>query len=87
MQDPRFQPNSCKTYEPVKCNMNCNCDKDAVQCTYERRYAEMSSSSGVLGEDVISFGSESELVPPWILHSKSSEVFIYSIFKFIYPLY
>ncbi|XP_062099601.1 aspartic proteinase CDR1-like [Humulus lupulus] len=62
-QDPRFQPNSSKTYEPVKCNMNCNCDKDGVQCTYERRYAEMSSSSGVLGEDVISFGNESTLVP------------------------
>ncbi|KAM6542860.1 hypothetical protein CsatB_007307 [Cannabis sativa] len=62
-QDPRFQPNSSSTYEPVKCNMNCNCDKDGVQCTYERRYAEMSSSSGVLGEDIISFGNESELVP------------------------
>ncbi|PON54240.1 Aspartic peptidase [Parasponia andersonii] len=62
-QDPRFQPNSSSTYEPVKCNMNCNCNKEGVQCTYERRYAEMSSSSGVLGEDVISFGNESELKP------------------------
>ena len=43
--------------------MNCNCDNDGVQCTYERRYAEMSSSSGVLGEDIISFGNESELAP------------------------
>ncbi|GMN34987.1 hypothetical protein TIFTF001_005021 [Ficus carica] len=62
-QDPRFQPNASSTYEPVKCNMNCNCDRNGVQCTYERRYAEMSSSSGVLGEDVVSFGSESQLSP------------------------
>ena len=30
---------------------------------YERQYAEMSTSSGVLGEDVISFGNQSELAP------------------------
>lgn len=63
IQDPRFQPNSSSTYEPVKCNMNCNCDSEGVQCIYERRYAELSSSSGVLGEDVVSFGSESPLSP------------------------
>lgn len=51
------------TYKPLKCNPDCNCDSDRNICVYERRYAEMSSSSGVLGEDVISFGSESELVP------------------------
>ncbi|KAH7523701.1 hypothetical protein FEM48_Zijuj06G0039700 [Ziziphus jujuba var. spinosa] len=62
-QDPRFQPNSSSTYQPIKCSINCNCDNEGVQCTYERRYAEMSSSSGVLGEDIVSFGNESELVP------------------------
>ncbi|CAM8946903.1 unnamed protein product [Rhodiola kirilowii] len=31
----------------VKCNMDCNCDSERVQCVYERQYAEMSSSSGV----------------------------------------
>ncbi|XP_048436165.1 LOW QUALITY PROTEIN: aspartic proteinase 36 [Pyrus x bretschneideri] len=62
-QDPRFQPDLSSTYQPVKCNINCNCDNKEAQCTYERRYAEMSSSSGVLGEDVISFGNESVLVP------------------------
>ncbi|OMO70690.1 Peptidase A1 [Corchorus olitorius] len=62
-QDPRFQPDLSTTYQPVKCNPSCNCDDDQKQCTYDRRYAEMSSSSGVLGEDVISFGNESELVP------------------------
>ncbi|CAB4266252.1 unnamed protein product [Prunus armeniaca] len=62
-QDPRFQPDLSSTYQPVKCDINCNCDKKEAQCTYERRYAEMSSSSGVLGEDVLSFGNESELVP------------------------
>ncbi|XWS14767.1 hypothetical protein CRYUN_Cryun35bG0036500 [Craigia yunnanensis] len=62
-QDPRFQPDLSSTYQPVKCNPSCNCDDEQKQCTYERRYAEMSSSSGVLGEDVVSFGNESELVP------------------------
>lgn len=51
------------TYRPVKCNPSCNCDDEGKQCTYERRYAEMSSSSGVIAEDVISFGNESELKP------------------------
>ncbi|KAJ4701660.1 aspartic proteinase-like protein 2 [Melia azedarach] len=62
-QDPRFQPEMSKTYQPLKCNPDCNCDNDRKHCIYDRRYAEMSSSSGVLGEDVISFGHESELVP------------------------
>ncbi|KAH7652450.1 Aspartic peptidase A1 family protein [Dioscorea alata] len=62
-QDPRFQPDESSTYEPVKCNTACTCDKDKQQCTYERQYAEMSSSSGVLGKDVMSFGDESALRP------------------------
>ncbi|KAJ9186804.1 hypothetical protein P3X46_002337 [Hevea brasiliensis] len=62
-QDPRFQPEASSTYKPIKCNPSCNCDDEGKQCTYERRYAEMSSSSGVLAEDVISFGNESELTP------------------------
>ncbi|XVF36372.1 hypothetical protein REPUB_Repub19eG0053100 [Reevesia pubescens] len=62
-QDPRFQPDLSSTYQPVKCNPSCNCDDEQKQCTYDRRYAEMSSSSGVLGDDVVSFGNESELVP------------------------
>ncbi|KAM7510441.1 hypothetical protein LguiB_009316 [Lonicera macranthoides] len=62
-QDPKFQPELSSTYQPVKCNPSCNCDSDRVQCVYDRQYAEMSSSSGVLGEDIISFGSQSELSP------------------------
>ncbi|XP_022768689.1 aspartic proteinase-like protein 2 [Durio zibethinus] len=62
-QDPRFRPDLSSTYQPVKCNPSCNCDDEQKQCTYDRRYAEMSSSSGVLAEDVVSFGNESELVP------------------------
>ncbi|XP_059659326.1 aspartic proteinase 36-like [Cornus florida] len=62
-QDPKFQPEISSSYEPVKCNIDCNCDSERVQCVYERQYAEMSSSSGVLGEDVISFGNQSELRP------------------------
>ncbi|CAL1410646.1 unnamed protein product [Linum trigynum] len=62
-QDPRFQPELSNTYQALKCNPSCNCDDDGKQCTYERRYAEQSSSSGVLAEDVISFGNESKLAP------------------------
>nr|CAB3458490.1 unnamed protein product [Digitaria exilis] len=62
-KDPRFQPDLSSTYSPVKCNVDCACDNDKNQCTYERQYAEMSSSSGVLGEDIVSFGRESELKP------------------------
>uniref|UniRef100_A0A7N0SXK8 Peptidase A1 domain-containing protein n=1 Tax=Kalanchoe fedtschenkoi TaxID=63787 RepID=A0A7N0SXK8_KALFE len=62
-QDPKFQPDKSNTYEPVKCDLNCNCDMEGKYCIYDRRYAEMSSSSGVLGEDLISFGNESQLVP------------------------
>lgn len=43
--------------------MDCNCDDDKEQCVYEREYAEHSSSKGVLGEDLISFGNESQLTP------------------------
>ncbi|KAE8657063.1 Eukaryotic aspartyl protease family protein isoform 2 [Hibiscus syriacus] len=62
-QGPRFQPDMSSTYQPVKCNPSCNCDDEKKQCTYDRRYAEMSSSSGVLGEDLVSFGNDSELAP------------------------
>ncbi|XP_031388663.1 aspartic proteinase-like protein 2 isoform X1 [Punica granatum] len=62
-QDPKFQPEESSTYQPVKCNIDCNCDDSRVQCVYERQYAEMSSSSGVLGEDVVSFGNLSALPP------------------------
>ncbi|KAG7560291.1 Xylanase inhibitor C-terminal [Arabidopsis thaliana x Arabidopsis arenosa] len=62
-QDPKFQPELSTTYQPVKCNMDCNCDDEKEQCVYEREYAEHSSSKGVLGEDLISFGNESQLTP------------------------
>ncbi|KAL0889057.1 hypothetical protein Bca101_013040 [Brassica carinata] len=62
-QDPKFQPELSTTYEAVKCNPDCNCDDDGKLCIYERRYAEMSSSSGVLSEDLMSFGNESQLSP------------------------
>ncbi|KAL5556854.1 hypothetical protein UlMin_039090 [Ulmus minor] len=62
-QDPRFDPEQSSTYQAVKCNIDCTCDNDRVQCLYERQYAEMSTSSGVLGEDLLSFGNLSELAP------------------------
>ncbi|XP_023754333.1 aspartic proteinase 36 [Lactuca sativa] len=62
-QDPKFDPDLSSTYQPVKCNIDCTCDYERKQCVYERQYAEMSSSSGVLGEDIVSFGNRSELSP------------------------
>lgn len=62
-QDPRFQPDLSSTYQPVQCNIDCNCNNERTQCIYERQYAEMSSSSGVLGEDIVSFGNGSALEP------------------------
>ncbi|CAK8539666.1 unnamed protein product [Lathyrus sativus] len=62
-QDANFQPDLSTTYDPIKCTPDCNCDGDKNQCMYERQYAEMSSSSGLLGEDVVSFGNLSELPP------------------------
>ncbi|XP_021908155.1 aspartyl protease 37-like isoform X2 [Carica papaya] len=62
-QDPKFQPDLSSTYKPVKCNIDCICDSDREQCVYERQYAEMSTSSGVLGQDIVSFGNQSELEP------------------------
>ncbi|ESQ44750.1 hypothetical protein EUTSA_v10003167mg [Eutrema salsugineum] len=62
-QDPKFQPELSSSYQALKCNPDCNCDDDGKLCVYERRYAEMSSSSGVLSEDLISFGNESQLSP------------------------
>ncbi|CAN6562891.1 unnamed protein product [Malus baccata var. baccata] len=62
-QDPKFDPEGSNTYQAVKCNIDCTCDNERVNCIYERQYAEMSSSSGVLGEDLISFGDQSELPP------------------------
>ncbi|KAL8251008.1 hypothetical protein R6Q59_034701 [Mikania micrantha] len=62
-QDPKFDPELSSTYKRVECNMDCNCDDKRNQCIYERRYAEKSSSSGVLGEDIVSFGNQSDLPP------------------------
>ncbi|KAF3618989.1 hypothetical protein T459_28232 [Capsicum annuum] len=45
------------TYQTVKCDKACPCDLKRQQCIYERWYAEMSSSFGLLGENVISFGN------------------------------
>ncbi|KAK5784967.1 hypothetical protein PVK06_039508 [Gossypium arboreum] len=72
-QDPKFQPELSGTYQPVKCNLDCNCDKDRDQCIYERQYAEMSVTSGILAEDVISFGNLSELSPQRIVFGCETE--------------
>ncbi|KAL5993869.1 hypothetical protein ACLOJK_038226 [Asimina triloba] len=73
LPDPNFQPDLSSTYRPVKCNFNCTCDESNDQCTYERQYAEMSSSSGVLGEDIIFFGEESTLDPQHVIFGCENE--------------
>ncbi|XP_027107629.2 aspartic proteinase 36-like [Coffea arabica] len=62
-QDPRFQPELSTSYQSLKCNIECKCDSERENCIYDRQYAEMSSSSGILGEDIVSFGNLSELSP------------------------
>ncbi|CAH1420668.1 unnamed protein product [Lactuca virosa] len=63
MKDPKFDPESSTSYKPVECNIDCTCDNNKEQCIYERQYGEISSSSGVLGEDIISSGNQSDLQP------------------------
>ncbi|KAE8672585.1 54S ribosomal protein L51 [Hibiscus syriacus] len=72
-QDPKFQPEMSSTYQPVKCSLDCNCDLNKDQCIYERQYAEMSVTSGVLADDVISFGNLSELPPQRIVFGCETE--------------
>lgn len=63
-QDPNFKPEASSTYKPKKCGPQCSsCDTEKQQCKYERRYAEMSTSKGLLGDDVISFGTDGTLGP------------------------
>ncbi|XP_024392664.1 protein ASPARTIC PROTEASE IN GUARD CELL 1 isoform X2 [Physcomitrium patens] len=66
-QDPRFKPDNSSSYQTVSCNSpDCitkMCDARVHQCKYERVYAEMSSSKGVLGKDLLGFGNGSRLQP------------------------
>ncbi|KAH7283587.1 hypothetical protein KP509_34G014900 [Ceratopteris richardii] len=63
-QDPWFKPESSTTYKPVECGPSCSfCDSDKHQCKYVRRYAEMSTSEGLLGTDLLSFGNFSTIEP------------------------
>ncbi|KAL3702021.1 hypothetical protein R1sor_020043 [Riccia sorocarpa] len=69
-QDPSFKPDESSTYEVIKCTSpSCQtglCDKDK-QCKYERQYAESSKSSGVLGKDIVGFGSNSKIGSPKLM--------------------
>lgn len=70
-QDPRFKPDNSSSYTVVECGSeDCKtsmCDSNNHQCRYERNYAEMSSSKGVLGKDLIGFGQDSQLAPQDLL--------------------
>ena len=60
-QHPKFQPNQSSTYQPLKCSKDCTCDSEMKHCVYEQHYSDMSFSSGVLGQDILSFGDQNEL--------------------------
>ncbi|KAG0617623.1 hypothetical protein M758_4G003500 [Ceratodon purpureus] len=70
-QDPRFKPENSSSYQVVGCrSSDCitgMCDAKSHQCKYDRMYAEMSSSKGVLGKDLVGFGSTSRLQPRSLL--------------------
>ncbi|PHT44933.1 hypothetical protein CQW23_14091 [Capsicum baccatum] len=56
-KDPKFQSKRSSTYQSVKCDKACPCGLKRQQCIYERQHSKISSSFGLLGEDVISFGN------------------------------
>lgn len=63
-QDPKFKPEGSSSYKPMPCGPRCmSCDTKKQQCKYERRYAEQSTSEGLLGVDLVSFGNSSTLGP------------------------
>ncbi|XP_048234787.1 aspartic proteinase 36-like [Ricinus communis] len=62
-EDPAFQTESSSTYQPVNCHPSCDCDYLRSQCSYKMHYGDGSYSRGVLAEDIISFGNESEFAP------------------------
>ncbi|CAM6019432.1 unnamed protein product [Sphagnum balticum] len=69
-QDPRFKPDNSSSYTVIQCNTpDCKTGRcgDNRQCRYERMYAEMSTSSGILGKDQIGFGQYSQLMPQALL--------------------
>ncbi|CAA7032012.1 unnamed protein product [Microthlaspi erraticum] len=78
-EDPKFQPELSSSCEALKCNSDCNCDDDGKLCVYERRYAEMSTSSGLLSENLISFGQHAvfgcENAETWDLFSQRADGF------------
>lgn len=68
-QDPQFRPEFSKSYQSIHCGeADCTgtCDRKQ-QCRYSRHYAEQSSSSGLLGRDLVGFGNDSLLTPRPIL--------------------
>lgn len=55
-QNPRFEPKLSATYQRIPCSGECGlCNPGRTQCAYDNQYAEKSSSSGVLGRDIMSF--------------------------------
>ncbi len=69
-QDPQFKPDNSSSYAVVQCNTpECKTGRcgNNKQCRYERMYAEMSTSSGILGKDQIGFGQDSQLGPQALL--------------------
>ncbi|CAI5478666.1 unnamed protein product [Closterium sp. Yama58-4] len=70
-QDLPFDPQQSSTYQFVPCSSDqCpyhDCQDNSDECSYDRHYAENSSSSGLIVSDVVTFGNASTLPPARIL--------------------
>ncbi|GJP48118.1 hypothetical protein CLOM_g7396 [Closterium sp. NIES-68] len=70
-QDLPFEPEKSSTYQFVPCQSEqCpyhDCQDNSDECSYDRHYAENSSSSGLIVSDVVTFGNASTLPPARIL--------------------
>lgn len=69
-QDKPYVPSTSTTYRPVPCQSAVcpahACDGEG-RCKYDRHYAEDSTSSGILADDVVGFGEASTLLPARLL--------------------
>lgn len=69
-QDKPYMPAASSTYRRVPCRSAVcpeqQCDGQG-QCRYSRHYAEDSSSSGILADDVVGFGEASTVGPARVL--------------------
>ncbi|KAK9808090.1 hypothetical protein WJX73_004596 [Symbiochloris irregularis] len=81
-KDAAFDPAASSTAKPVACDSNqCSCGRPACgcsqqqECTYQRNYAEQSSSTGILMLDDLELGESSVPLVFGCETSESGEIF------------